>query len=300
MVKLVFGLALLFFILWKIGQEPVLDQLNELLLTKNGAWFIALVVFLMTLNWWLEILKWKILMKSTQELSWKQASLSVLAGISTGLVTPNRIGNFIGRSIYAKQEVKTKAVLLTFHANLAQFCATILFGIVGLLWLGIDRLELAPELYLPLVLGLAFVGLWIYFKPILLNFYPLNKLYSNAIKDGIKNVNESPFSLKLLVLFLSLLRYAVFLTQYVLLLLAFGADLSLLSLMASIALVFLFSTLFPSILFGKLFVREASALFVLSEMGVDATVILITAFLLWLINLALPALSGVGILMGKK
>ena len=52
--------------------------------------------------------------------------------------------------------------------------------------------------------------------------------------------------------------------------------------------------------FGKLFVREASALFVLTKIGVPNTVIILTGFVLWLINVAIPSLIGGSLLIAKK
>jgi hypothetical protein len=51
-------------------------------------------------------------------------------------------------------------------------------------------------------------------------------------------------------------------------------------------------TLIPSLFFGKLVVRESVAVFVFSYVGIETPLILIVAFLLWLINLAIPA--GIG------
>ena len=71
------------------------------------------------------------------------------------------------------------------------------------------------------------------------------------------------------------------------------------NIMAAISVVFLITTIIPSLFFGKLFVREASALFVFSEMGISSPVILMTVFILWLINLALLSFVLAYILIKK-
>ena len=94
-------------------------------------WIISgAVILLMILNWSVEAIKWKALMERLNPISFKSALDGVLAGISTGLITPNRIGNFIGRTQLLDKELRTRATLLTFLSNLSQFVPSIFFGII--------------------------------------------------------------------------------------------------------------------------------------------------------------------------
>ena len=98
----------------------------------------------------------------------------------------------------------------------------------------------------------------------------------------------------------SALRYLLFVTQYVLLLILFDQNFEALILFANISVVYLLMTIIPGLLFGKLFLREAAALLVLGQLGIPDLIILTTGFLLWLINIALPSLIGTIILLRKK
>ena len=76
------------------------DEFKQILPDKGWLWPLIICLVLMIMNWGLEALKWQVLVKSTQPLNFIQAFGSVLAGLATGLITPNRIGNFIGRNAY--------------------------------------------------------------------------------------------------------------------------------------------------------------------------------------------------------
>ncbi|MEZ4922281.1 MAG: hypothetical protein R2780_03845 [Crocinitomicaceae bacterium] len=117
---------------------------------------------------------------------------------------------------------------------------------------------------------------------------------------ALEHLQKESFLLKTTVLFVSITRYLVFLAQFYLLLNCFPINVASDTLILAIALVYLITTIIPSFLFGKLFIREASALFVLEGFGIESSIILLTAFLLWFINLAIPSLVGAVILLKSE
>lgn len=299
-VKLVFGLALLVFILWKIASSEAWNELGGLKFTPVSYLFLFIAIMLMPFNWILETIKWKTLMKSTQQLSWKVALLSVLAGISTGLMTPNRIGNFIGRTVYVDSSLKRKAIFVTLQSNLSQFLATLMFGLLGLSLLGQKMSAIHPIAADILAAFVFLTAFYAYVRPsIAMRLVPRKWIGAKNL-EAVDHIDKLPMRIKLNALMISLLRYAVFLLQFFLLLLFFDDSLDVLLITSGISVVYLITTLIPSFLFGKLFVREASALFVLTEMGVQSSAVLIAVFILWLINLAVPALAGSIILIRTK
>ncbi|MEZ4922282.1 MAG: hypothetical protein R2780_03850 [Crocinitomicaceae bacterium] len=133
-IKLVFGLALLLFIAWKITSSFKQTDLDALQFSPTASWMFLIALVLMPVNWILESLKWHLLVKDIEKTSFTNSIVSVLAGISTGLLTPNRIGNFIGRTMSMEKVNRTKGILATIHSNLAQFSASVLFGVMSLLF----------------------------------------------------------------------------------------------------------------------------------------------------------------------
>ena len=63
--------------------------------------FLA-VLLLMPVNWMLEGLKWKLAAGQQVKLSFGNAMRGVLAGVTIGTATPNRIGEFAGRIFMEK------------------------------------------------------------------------------------------------------------------------------------------------------------------------------------------------------
>jgi hypothetical protein len=298
-IKLVFGLALLLFIGWKLYSSYSKDEFSALVINDNGLAIIVFTILLMPVNWLLESLKWQQLLNTFSPQRFSKTILDVLAGVSTSLITPNRVGNFIGRSLSLDKIVRTKAVLSTIHSNLAQFTASLIFGLVGLFILGFDPPYIDESTIQISAFVMLAVALFIFFYPAVIDFNPLSRMFSNQVKMGIRHVQEEELSLKINILFLSFLRYAVFLLQFYLLLLFFNVRGDVAVIVPAIALVYLVTTIIPSFLFGKLFIREAAALYVLGAFSVETPIILATVFILWFLNLAIPSIIGAVILMKK-
>lgn len=299
-LKLIFAIAIIGYLWWKIDQSLGEQHFMPDFDLQNPAVFLSLVLLLMGINWSIEALKWKRLMQELQPLSFSVALTGVLAGVSTGLITPNRVGNFIGRVVVLEKENRVKATLLTLLANLAQFVPTIFFGCFGLLFITADFFNDARIILLTGGLILIILAMSLYLNPKLVNRKPFTNWFSTQIIDAIAFVQSTSVYLKLHVIGLSAGRYAVFVTQYVLILLLFSQPHNMVHLFAGVSVVYLLMTLIPGFFFGKLFVREASGLLVLGEMGIPNNVILASGFILWLINIALPSLVGALILLRKK
>lgn len=134
MLKVLLAAALVAFIGFKINQQPFWNALNEVKLTTTGLFYLLMAVLLMPLNWSLEAIKWRFSMQLVYPYTFLGALKAVLAGLSTGLITPNRLGNFIGRVQHLPPDLKTKGTLLTMFCNVAQFIITILAGVVALVF----------------------------------------------------------------------------------------------------------------------------------------------------------------------
>jgi hypothetical protein len=150
----------------------------------------------MPVNWIVETIKWRLLIKGVYSQSFIKSFADVLSGVSTSILTPNRIGNFIGRTVYLEKEVKTGAIIRTIHSNVAQFIASIVFGFLGLLMLdlGGEIVDMSTIRYSAVFVLL--IGLAVYFYPKSIDFSPLNKMYSEQMKSSLIEVQNLKFSLK--------------------------------------------------------------------------------------------------------
>ncbi|MDA7836848.1 hypothetical protein N9A49_05520 [Salibacteraceae bacterium] len=87
-----------------------------------------------TLNWSMEVIKWKILISTQFEVKWKTALKGVLSGVTFGVFSPNRLGEFVGRVLALAPDRRISGSLLSFVNGLAQTLATFSFGVFGLVY----------------------------------------------------------------------------------------------------------------------------------------------------------------------
>jgi len=88
------------------------------------------------LNRYLEILKWKNLVLVIEKISLYTATKQVLAGVTAGLFTPNGIGEYAGKALYFPKSETKRVLFLNLICNGIQMVLTIIFGLLGLLYLG--------------------------------------------------------------------------------------------------------------------------------------------------------------------
>lgn len=259
--------------------------------------FVLFSFLLVFLNWFLEWKKWKITLNIIKTETTQQTNFrAFMAGITTGLVTPNMLGNFLGRMYYFKRYLRPSIILLTLLSNFSQFIASIFFGFLSFLFLqetplGIDNIGVGLTLFLFIFFLLIF---YFFFEKIKWPYLKKKKSYSKMV--SLIKFNKT---YKLQVLSLSLLRHFVFTFQFWLMFNAFEDALNTDSFLW-IWQIFLWTTLIPSLWFGKLVIRESIALLVLVSVGYGQVEILTTSILIWVINLAIPALVGLFICNQKK
>jgi hypothetical protein len=103
------------------------------------------------------------------------------------------------------------------------------------------------------------------------------------------------------ILFLSFLRYLVFMLQYQLLFSVFGVGLTGLQAWGGMSVVFLVMAVVPTFTFlTELGLRWAASIQIMELFSVNAVGIFATSFGIWLINLIIPALAGSLLILGIK
>lgn len=258
-----------------------------------------LLFFALTLiapNWFFEFLKWKSTLKALEvKIKDGDDKSSFYAGIVTGMITPNMLGNFIGRLYYFDRKYRIPITLWTLISNNAQFLVTVLYGVLAMFISTSDHFTMSGSgiLILPLI-TLFFV--WFYFqydKVLNLFSFSKNKLLQRLIAQKKDN--------KLLgeLLVWSLLRYVVFLSQFALVLIAFGAKLDFNGVLVIMEYYFIL-TFFPSLFLGKFIIRDSVAIMVLGGAVASNEIVLCASFSIWVMNLLLPSLFSLILLKNKK
>ncbi|MBK9762258.1 MAG: flippase-like domain-containing protein [Flavobacteriales bacterium] len=268
------------------------------------SWPMLWAVFLMMLlNWFLESYKWRMLMVPVESIPPWRAFLATIAGTSVGLVTINRTGELLGRILFLSPGNRIRGAFSTALGSIAQFVVTLFVGGVGLILLINSGLPLAwnsPWMSRVLVTLTALcvaAALTLYLSPglfrqVLVHLPILRRLErASVVLD-----QHTPRELRV-VLLLSMARYAVFGSQFIWLLIGFGAGLPIASLAIAITVVYLIATLVPTVMLTELGVRGTVAVSVLGPMGAADPAVLLAVTSLWAINVALPACVGSVILL---
>lgn len=263
---------------WNFHSNPI----------KNYFWFV-LAFSLIPLNWFFEWKKWQETLRFTSlETTDQRAFQSFCAGIITGMLTPNMQGNFIGRIYYFERKNRIDLIGSTLISNYGQFLMSLLFGVLGLVFL--QETPLRQGFYL--VLFIFLIALLLF----LLAFFSVehfSRFFRN--KKGLRSYFlklKSKPSFRWRILYFSFLRYLVFVVQFCTLLLAFGVPFSI-ELIAWIFQVYLWVTISPSLFLGKLAIRESISLWVLSFAGLAQQSILLASLSVWVFNLFIPTIFAI-------
>lgn len=260
--------------------------------------YLAAVCILMPLNWLLEALKWQPFLRRYDPISLRKAFMAVLAGISFALFTPNRVGEYAGRLLYVRADNHWKSLLINAVGGIAQYIVLLTGGALGGLWfaarfLSWDQTELIQGTSI-VVLGLA-VLYYIFFN--IRSLVPLARRipWLRRLKPYVRDIALlEQFRRRdlLLILGWSAIRYLIYSTQYVLLLHFFFIDANFWGAYAGVATIYLLQTVVPLPAIAGLLVRGNLAVFVWGYFGGNEISSLSATFVLWIINLILPALVG--------
>ena len=300
------SLLALAYIGWELNRHA--DDFTQLwghAWTGSAYAALALAMLLMPLNYLLEAEKWRSVVRSFYpDLALGRAFWAVLAGMASGIFTPNRVGEYAGRVLFLSEGKRVEAIVATFVDRVCQLLVTLVCGLLALGALVVEfgggfleGLLTAPAtrvLFLVFAVAMGLTVLLFLAAPQHLARW-LPQRWSSAV--WIRKVR---FALSRLpardirrVVGLSLLRYFVFSFQYVLLMWAFGYTGGLWLGMGIVALVFFGKSVLPVMGIFELGVRETVAVLVMGAFGLAKPMAVSSTFVLYVLNILLPTLLGI-------
>jgi hypothetical protein len=276
-----------------------LEQFPELLRSK-GIWAIAGAIILMFLQWGLEVVKWKRMFSRSFELSWLNAFRAVFSGLAISMITPNRIGEFAGRIIYLPAKLRIKGTAFTFISNLAQLLVTLTGGCLTLLFSGSTFKALLEPAGLSAVITLLYWLAPLMTAVICLLFFTGSRWMGKLMKvrmlsrysSQISMIDSLSIQTLLVILFWSVCRYMLFIAQYGILFTVSGEMPDVFTLSWSVAMMFLWLAIVPTLAVAELGVRWRFAYWLFTPVLVNYPVILFVVTAIWVINFILPAVIG--------
>lgn len=284
-----------------------LSQIPELS-TQLLSWFhqpliifvLVASFFLMPINWGIESYKWKLVTQQVESIPYTTALKSVFMGICLGNIAPGRAMEFLGKIYFFKSENKPSVTILHFINGMFQMLITVLVGIAAIAYKFQLVHSSAQLVYSIIIFGIVLI---IFFCLAILNVSTIQRKLKFIkwfkFSDSTQQLSFSKMLLFKLVV-LSMLRYFVFSFQFYLVYRVLSLPMPVMQMASSIAVYFMLTSLIPMISFIEPAIRAAIALFVFNQVNDSYISVVLSATLLWFINVVLPSIIGYLIVLKAK
>ncbi|MEO1030364.1 MAG: lysylphosphatidylglycerol synthase domain-containing protein [Bacteroidota bacterium] len=293
LIKLSIVVGAFYFIYSKLAENEHLRFSDFLAFLKENKTFspknILFLIILSIFNWFFEILKWKYLVKTITQISFKKALEQSLGGLTASLITPNRIGDYGAKAIYYAKPFRKRIILINLLGNMAQMAITTSLGIIGLILfvnryqIDVDYYQVARFVFILIVIGL-FAAFGIKHKAFSIKGYSIARI--------LAYIKQMAFKTHAVNLLLSLIRYLIFSFQLYYLLTIFGVDVDYSKAMVVITSLYFLASIIPSISIFDVVVKGSVAVFLFGYVQVNELTILSVITIMWVLNFAIPSLFG--------
>ena len=271
------------------------ERLMKELGAENVVLTLSVVTAMMFANWLLEAVKWRYLCRHIEPISFWTSVQSVFCGLTWAVFTPNRIGEFGGRVLFLKPRKRIFGVVAMGVGALAQLVLTSVAGSLSIAWF-INRffdvgapvgalLWLLAVLYagffLTLYFNVKWVEKWIKKVSFLRKFHRFFEVLTRYSRR------------ELLVVFLnSLARFAIFTSQYCILMRVLIPDMAFQPMVLLIFILFFVQAALPTLDLFDFGVRSVTASYLYAHITDQEIAVMAIASCIWFINLILPAILG--------
>jgi uncharacterized membrane protein YbhN (UPF0104 family) len=295
-ISLFIKAIILIFSFWYIWQKIKIANntigFNNFINDNNKIYLIS-ASLLMFINWGLEALKWQLLIAPVEKISFLKSIRSIFAGITVSIFSPNRVGEFAGRVFFLERAGRIQASIISIIGSMMQLLITIVAGILAYFVLEMYYYDffqtkqfISSNFLVTLICTiLLFAALFGYIYLKRNTTFIRYKKYVYIFKNYTIVKLFSVFGF-------SLARYVVFSIQYYLILQLFGVNAGITILFSLIAVTFFVTSAIPTFAFTEIAVRSATSVYFFDTICPNPIAIVAASLLLWIINLALPALIG--------
>jgi len=309
---------LLFIILAIVIYTKIKEQqdLSEKLQTVKGIFIkqntlqLFFLFLLLCANWGLESRKWQLLMRPIECVSFLTSVKAILSGLALSLFLPNGFGEYPARALYMKEGNRLRSVALNIAGSMAQLIITLIAGIISLIYLRNYSWQAKPQmqglsmLWLNGIISMIISGtvllILIYFR---LSW--LTKLFEKIpfvykYRHFIQSLETFHWKELTRILYLSFLRFIVFVVQYIIVLQLLHVKIDLADAVCTTCVLFLVLAVLPTIPFADVGIRSEAGTQLFGLLTPDVFGIVATTSLIWFINLIIPSIAGSLFLLNVK
>jgi len=286
------------FIIHKLNNNSNLRDF-QMLTAKLHGWQVysamTVLFILMLLNWFLESLKWKYLVNNIERISLWKSIESVFCGLTWAIFTPNRIGEYGGRIFFLSPRKRVFGAIAMGIGAVGQMVITNVLGSFAILWFiwhftDASTWILYALFFLTTVFSLFF--LLFYFNIRLLIGLLTSISFLKRFKKFIMVLARYNKRDLIVVFNYSLARFAVFTTQYCVVIQLLIPEIPFLSMVMMILILFFIQSALPSLDLLDVGVRAMTATYFFSFITHHEVAIMASTACIWLVNLIIPAILG--------
>lgn len=286
------------FIYAKITTNNDLKKFIDLLrvLPKSEIWImLSIVTILMLVNWGLEAMKWKRLVKKIEPISLWKSIESVFCGLTWAVFTPNRIGEYGGRVFFLSPKRRVVGIVAMTVGQIGQLVTTNVFGAIALSAFIFSFNLLDYRLCLAVfAIATAFSSFFLifYFNIKWLNSLLLSFEITRKYKKFYLILARYKKVELLKILLFCLARYLVFSSQYLIMFYWLMPEISFLNIFMLVSILFFVQSYLPSLVFFDIGIRSVTALFFFKFVTTQSTAVVACIASIWFINIIIPAILG--------
>ena len=252
----------------------------------------SILFFCMFANLFLEAIKWKKVVEKNNPITINKSLYSVFVGQAFAFFTPNRVGEYLGRTMFLSAGNKLMGIAQMAWTSYAQLIVTIVLGTIALFF-NLSAYEGSMEArFFWIKLLSPFIG----FLAIVLFFYKKEwkGWFARLNILQIENVT------KIKLLGLSILRYFIFLSQYLFLAYLLKMEIPILTLLFSLSIMFLCLSILPTISITEWAVRGQLLIMILTPFYSNNLIVISLSSIIWGINFLIPSMIGTILLLGYR
>lgn len=303
LIKLILGFGLIIFLVTYVDPGKIVETFK-----KAHYSYLSIAILLLPLNLYFQFAKWKILCKKYFQINESRSIwISLFYGISGGLFTPMKSGEYFARALPLKGIQVVDVVIATAVDKLIPIFFIVIIGgsffiifLKGILHYSFMAAVTGIIVYLVVVL-IPFIFLFsdlrisgkLRAKIKGLKF--LNKMIEKI--SFIQNIDKRTFAKLLLVSFVYHLTFTI---QMTLLLSAYSGEFDFVKFFFAANLIIFTQIIIPPIALGELGVREGAAVYYLQSFGYSSAIGFNAALSLFTINLLIPSIVGLFLLLKRN
>ena len=236
------------------------------------------------LSWMVESKKWQYLINDLYVLRFRESVYQNLTAQAASFITPFRTGEFAVKSLYYTKSLRKSILSRILAGNTSQMVVTTILGIIGLLFYLQKNLEIES------VFLLLFTVILLSLLAVILTLCVLKKWDS-----GYMNTTKWLYTLSY-----SLLRYLVFASNWLIILLLLDYDSSILIMIRNVTIFYLAVSIIPVFQLFDIAIKWTVATYIFTETFHNSETIIIITTLIWFTNSIVPTALGCFLLPFQK